>query len=296
MTKTVAFIGLGAMGSHSARLLVEAKYRVQGYDLRPESLSALAEAGGTPCKMLADAIAGTSYALLFVVNGKQAEQVLFGAGGITETAPPGLTIMSCVTMAPDEAEDLGKRCAERGCRFIDSPVSGGTAGASRGTLTIMAAGDPAAIADCRDIYETIGKRLLIVGSSPGQGAMVKTINQLLCGVHLAAAGEAMAMAKRAGLDLQAVWDVVNYSAAGSWMLNDRGPRMVAQSFDKPTSAVDIFVKDLGIVVDVARMMRFPTPLAATALQSFLGASGAGSARRDDAAVMLYYDGFVPGKT
>jgi len=136
---------------------------------------------------------------------------------------------------------------------------------------------------------------MVVGSAPGQGAMVKTINQLLCGVHLAAAGEAMAMAERAGLDLQAVWDVVNFSAAGSWMMNDRGPRMVAQSFDAPTSAVDIFVKDLGIVVDVARELRFPAPLAATALQSFLGASGAGNGRRDDAAVMLYYAGFSPAR-
>jgi 3-hydroxyisobutyrate dehydrogenase len=199
-------------------------------------------------------------------------------------------------MSPDEASALGKRCRERGWRFIDSPVSGGTVGAGSGTLTIMAAGEAQAIEDCRPIYETIGKRFMVVGSEPGQGAMVKTINQLLCGVHLAAAGEAMAMARRAGLDLQAVWDVVNFSAAGSWMLNDRGPRMVAQSFETPTSAVDIFVKDLGIVADVARSLRFPAPLAATALQSFLGSSGAGNGRKDDAAVMLYYEGFSPGAT
>jgi 3-hydroxyisobutyrate dehydrogenase-like beta-hydroxyacid dehydrogenase len=105
----------------------------------------------------------------------------------------------------------------------------------------------------------------------------------------------MALAERAGLDLQAVWDVVNYSADRSWMMNDRGPRMVAQSFDAPTSAVDIFVKDLGIVIDVARDLRFPAPLAATALQSFLGASGAGNGRRDDAVVILYYAGFSPAK-
>ncbi len=296
MKKTcIAFIGLGAMGSHSARRLAGAGYRVQGYDLRPEALAALAAAGGTPCASLAEALAGADSALFFVVNGAQAEAVLFAEDGIAGHAPPGFTIMSCVTMSPGEAASLGARCAERGLRFIDSPVSGGTAGASAGTLTIMAAGESAAIEDCRPIYETIGKRLMIVGQEPGQGAMVKTINQLLCGVHLAAAGEAMAMASRAGLDLQAVWNVVNYSAAGSWMMNDRGPRMVAQSFDAPTSAVDIFVKDLGIVVDVAREMHFPAPLAATALQSFLGASGAGNGRRDDAAVMLYYAGFAPAK-
>ncbi len=141
----------------------------------------------------------------------------------------------------------------------------------------------------------MGTRLMRVGTEAGQGSTVKAINQLLCGVHLAAAGEAMAMAKRAGLDLQAVWDVVNFSAAGSWMLNDRGPRMVTGAFDTAYSAVDIFVKDLGIVLDVARELRFPAPLAATALQSFLGSSGAGNGKRDDAAVMLYFEGFQPAK-
>jgi 3-hydroxyisobutyrate dehydrogenase len=294
--RTISFIGLGAMGSHSARLLAKAGFRVQGFDLNPVALNALLSDGGVACNSISEAVHGANQVLLFVVNGKQAEQVLFGSGGVSETTAPGMTIMSCVTMAPSEASRIGNLCREQGWRFIDSPVSGGTAGAARGALTIMAAGETAAIDDCRPIYETIGQRLMVVGSEPGQGAMVKTINQLLCGVHLAAAGEAMAMAERAGLDLQAVWDVVNYSAAGSLMMNDRGPRMVAKSFDAPTSAVDIFVKDLGIVVDVAREMHFPVPLAATALQSFLGSSGAGNGRRDDAAVMLYYAGFAPEKS
>ena len=294
MTKqTIAFIGLGAMGAHSARRLAQAGFRVRGFDIRAQALDALAQAGGEPCASAAEAMRGADCALLFVVNGSQAERVIFGAAGLAEAAPPGTTFISCVTMAPGEAAELGRRCSERGWTFLDSPVSGGMVGAERGTLTIMACGDRRAIDGCRAVYEAIGQRLMVVGTRAGDGAMVKTINQLLCGVHLAAAGEAMAMARRAGLDLQAVWDVVSKSAAGSWMLNDRGPRMVAGSFDAPTSAVDIFVKDLGIVVDVARGMRFPAPLAATALQSFLGASGAGHGRQDDAAVMRFYDGFAP---
>jgi 3-hydroxyisobutyrate dehydrogenase len=294
--QTIAFVGLGAMGAHSARRLAQAGHRVQGFDLRPEALQALAQVGGHPCASPAQSMQGARLAVLFVVNGKQAEQVIFGQQGLAEVAPAGATIISCVTMAPTEAADLGRRCDERGWTFLDSPVSGGTVGAERGTLTIMASGERQKIEDCRPIMEAMGQRLMIVGPRAGDGAMVKTINQLLCGVHLAAAGEAMAMAKRAGLDLQAVWDVVSKSAAGSWMLNDRGPRMVAGSFDTVTSAVDIFVKDLGIVADVARGMHFPAPLAATALQSFLGASGAGNGRRDDSAVMLFYEGFSPPKT
>ena len=291
--KSVGFIGLGAMGSASARRLVERGYRVQGFDVRKEALEELERAGGTACATAADAALDVRAVVLFVVNGKQAEEVLFGPAGIALGGDSALDVLSCVTMSPSEAAALGKRCAARGWGFIDSPVSGGVKGAAAGTLTVMAAGADETFARSRAIYDAMGSRVTHVGPHPGQGSMVKTINQLLCGVHLAAAGEAMALANRAGLDLQAVWDVVNFSAAGSWMLNDRGPRMIARSFDTPVSAVDIFVKDLGIVLDVAREMRFPAPLAATALQGFLGSSGAGNGKRDDSAVMLYFDGFLP---
>lgn len=292
----IAFVGLGAMGLHSARRLLQAGFEVRGFDLHPAPLQALAQAGGVACGSAVEAVQGASHALLFVVNGKQAEQVIFGPNGFAEgttLAAPPLTIISCVTMAPTEAAALGERCAARNWKFLDAPVSGGTVGAEQGTLTIMAAGEPEAIESCRPVFAAMSRRLMLVGERAGQGAMVKAINQLLCGVHLAAAGEAMAMAQRAGLDLQAVFDVVSQSAAGSWMLSDRGPRMVQGSFDAPTSAVDIFVKDLGIVQDIARELRFPAPLSASALQSFLGSSGAGNGQKDDAAVMQYYAGFQP---
>ena len=291
--KSVGFIGLGAMGSNSARRLVQQGYRVQGFDVRKEARDELGRAGGSACPTAADAARGVPAVVLFVVNGAQAEEVLFGPGGVAQAGTTALDVLSCVTMSPSDAAALGKRCAERGWGFVDSPVSGGVKGAAAGTLSIMAAGADDTFARCRAIYDAMGSRVTHVGLQPGQGSMVKTINQLLCGVHIAVAGEAMALADRAGLDLQAVWDVVNFSAAGSWMLNDRGPRMIARSFDTPVSAVDIFVKDLGIVLDVARDLHFPTPLAATALQSFLGASGAGNGKRDDSAVMLYFGGFQP---
>ncbi|OWY28787.1 NAD(P)-dependent oxidoreductase [Herbaspirillum robiniae] len=289
MTHTVSFVGLGAMGLNSARLLAAAPdIALRAFDLRAEALSALEAAGGTPCASAAQANQDAGYAVVFVVNGRQAEEVIFGAGGLHETARPGLVIISCVTMLPDEAAAIGRRCRERGWHFIDAPVSGGMVGAAAGTLTVMAAGERGVIDACRFIFDRICKRLMVVGDQAGQGSMVKAINQLLCGVHLAAAGEAMALAERAGLDKQAVLDVVGQSAAASWMLNDRGPRMAAGDFGSVTSAVDIFVKDLGIVNDVARAMRFPAPLSAAALQSFVGVAGVGMGKLDDSAVMLYY--------
>ncbi|TEA70480.1 NAD(P)-dependent oxidoreductase [Pollutimonas harenae] len=293
--QTIGFVGLGVMGRHVARRMVQDAFRVQAYDINPEPLEHLKEIGGIVCTSAAATAVNASHIVIFVVNGKQAEQVIFGPGGLHETAAAGLTIISCVTMLPSEARFIGERCREHGWSFIDAPVSGGEVGAKQGDLTVMASGDKAALDASHALLTQIGTRLKRVGNQPGQGALVKTINQLLCGVHLAAAGEAIAMAQRAGLEPQAVFDVVSQSAAGSWMLSNRGPRMVASAFDTSASAVDIFVKDLGIVMDVARELKFPASLAATALQSFLGASGAGLGLKDDSAVVQYYNGFQRNK-
>jgi 3-hydroxyisobutyrate dehydrogenase len=191
-------------------------------------------------------------------------------------------------MSASDARGLATRCAERGLVFVDAPVSGGVAGAAAGTLSIMAAGPADALEACAPVFAAMGGKVLNVGRQAGQGSTFKTINQLLCGVHLAAAGEAMAMAARAGLDAHQVFDLVSESAAASWMLRDRGPSMVARSYTPTRSAVDIFVKDLGLVVDLARELRFPATVSAAALQSFLGASGAGFGQQDDAAVTEFY--------
>ncbi len=289
MTKSIlGFVGLGAMGQNAARQLLLAGHRVQGFDLRPESLQIFASQGGevvtTPALAAAQAV-GT---VLFVVNAAQAEAVLFGADGLVGGAAPGHLVISCVTMSAADARRLALRCQEHGLVFVDAPVSGGVAGAEAGSLSIMASGPAAALDTCAPVFAAMGSRVLNVGTEAGQGSTFKTINQLLCGVHLAAAGEAMAMAARAGLDTQQVFDLVSESAAASWMLRDRGPAMVQRSYTPTRSAVDIFVKDLGLVVDLARDLRFPATVSAAALQSFLGASGAGFGKQDDAAVTEFY--------
>lgn len=289
MTKLIlGFVGLGAMGQNAARQLLLAGHRVQGFDLRTESLQSFAAQGGevaaSPAQVCAQAV-GT---VLFVVNAAQAEAVLFGKDGMAEAAVPGHLVISCVTMSAADARRLAARCREHGLVFVDAPVSGGVAGAEAGSLSIMAAGPAAALDACAPVFAAMGSRVLRVGEEAGQGSTFKTINQLLCGVHLAAAGEAMAMAARAGLDTQQVFDLVSESAAASWMLRDRGPAMVTRTYTPVRSAVDIFVKDLGLVLDLARELRFPAGISAAALQSFLGASGAGFGKRDDAAVTEFY--------
>lgn len=292
-TLTLGFIGLGAMGQNAARQLLLAGHRVQGFDLRAESLQVFAANGGTVATGLAQVCAQAMGTVLFVVNAAQAEAVLFGTEGLATCAAPGHLVISCVTMSAADARKLATRCAEYGLVFVDAPVSGGVAGAAAGTLSIMASGPSACIEACAPVFAAMGSKVLNVGPLAGQGSTFKTINQLLCGVHLAAAGEAMALAARAGLDGQQVFDLVSESAAASWMLRDRGPAMVQRHYTPVRSAVDIFVKDLGVVLDLARDLRFPATVSAAALQSFLGASGAGLGQQDDAAVTEFYRLGVP---
>jgi len=191
-------------------------------------------------------------------------------------------------MGASDARALALRCEEHGLVFIDAPVSGGTVGAESGNLSIMASGPTDTMVQCEPILSVMGGHVMNVGSEAGQGSTFKTINQMLCGVHLAVAGEAMALASKAGLDTQQVFDLVSQSAASSWMLNNRGPGMINRHYQPVNSAVDIFVKDLGVVQDLARELKFPATVSSAALQSFLGASGAGLGQVNDAAVTEFY--------
>ena len=285
---TLGFVGLGAMGQNAARRLLEAGHRVQGFDLSAHSLQAFASNGGQVVATPGAVSAGAAATVLFGVNAKQVELVLFGKDGLGAAAAPGHLVVSCVTMSASDARSLAVRCEALGLVFVDAPVSGGVVGAQAGTLSIMASGPAAALDACAPVLASMGTRVLRVGDEAGQGSTFKTINQLLCGVHLAAAGEALAMAARAGLDVQQVFDLVGQSAASSWMLRDRGAAMVQRSYQPTRSAVDIFVKDLGLVLDLARDLRFPASVSAAALQSFLGASGAGFGQQDDSAVTEFY--------
>jgi len=285
---TLGFIGLGAMGQAASARLLQAGHRVQGFDLRESSLQSFAGNGGHVAAKPADVCKQAVATVLFVVNAQQAESVLFGVDGLATTAAPGHLVICCVTMSATDARRLAGLCEQQELVYVDAPVSGGVAGAQAGTLSIMAAGSDAALDTCAPVFAAMGSRILRVGREAGQGAMFKTINQLLCGVHLAAAGEALAMAERAGLDGAQVLDLVSNSAASSWMLRDRGPAMVKRDYAPPRSAVDIFVKDLGLVMDLARELRFPASVSAAALQSFLGASGAGLGNADDSAVTEFY--------
>lgn len=283
----VAFIGLGAMGGPMAAALVEAGHEVRGFDFSDDSLARLEAAGGKRAPSAHEACEGADALVLMVVNASQAESVLVDQGGL-DALPEGALVLSSVTMPPEEAERIGTDVTMAGRHFLDAPVSGGAVGAQNAALTFMASGSDEAFAAARPLMEAMGKHVFECGDAPGPGSTMKMVHQLAAGCNLAVAAEVMSFGTHLGLDPQRVLDVLNVSAGGSWMIGNRGPRMMTDG-EEATSAVDIFVKDLGIVMDAARQNRFPVPVSAAALQVFLGASGAGFGSLDDSQATRFYE-------
>ena len=283
----IAFIGLGAMGSAMARVLVEKQFRVTGYDVRQAAVDELVAIGGHGAASAAEAARDATTLVLMVVNADQAEKVLFDDGALEATAANANVILMS-TCAPQRVVAIARKVEAAGCGFVDAPVSGGVVGAQAGQLTIMAAAKPDLYARERPVLEALGgPNLHHLGDTPGQGAAMKVVNQLLAGVHIAVAAEGLAFAEKAGIDPARALEILSGSAASSWMLKNRGPRMVEDD-GVVNSAVDIFVKDLDLVLGAGRAAKMGLPLAAAAHQQFIAASGLGHGGRDDSQVIRVY--------
>lgn len=284
----VGLVGLGVMGRGVAVNLVKSGFKLLGRDVNPESLKWLESIGGHVAQSPVAMASECAVIVSFVVNDAQTEDVLFGEKGLAAHMKPDSVFIACSTMPPKYVKDLAQRLAKLNIHLVDAPVSGGKNGALNGTLTVMMAGNPVICERVRPVLSSFGGNIFSLGSEPGQGSQMKVINQLLCGVHIAAAAEALAMAKRNGLPLDTSLEILKSGAASSWMLADRGPRMVTESFDDVASAVDIFVKDLGLVVDSARQCMFPASMAHAAFLQFVQASSHGHGKQDDSAVIRNY--------
>lgn len=289
MPSNVGVIGLGAMGSGVARSLLRAGFRTHACDVREEALTAFSAEGGVACATPAQLGAACDVVLTLVVNAAQTEGVLLGEQGAAATMRAGSVVIASATVAPEFAESLAARLAARNIGMIDAPVSGGAAKAASGQMTVMAAGAPEHFAKVEDVFNAIAQKVYRLGDAPGAGSRVKMINQLLAGVHIAAAAEAMALGIRAGADPGVLYDVICNSAGSSWMFQNRVPHILAGDYT-PLSAVNIFVKDLGIVLDTAKKSAFPLPLTAAAHQMFLAAAAAGRGGEDDSAVIKNFPG------
>ena len=276
-------IGLGSMGLGMAVSMAKREIDVAGFDVNAAAMAPLVAAGGRAATSAADALRDADVALIVVVNAAQAEAVLFGDGAAASAMKPGGVIVCSPTMAPDDARRLGEKTMAAGLLYLDAPISGGAAKAAQGQLTVMASGSPAAFARARPALDAIAAKVYELGDSAGVGASFKMVNQLLAGVHIAAACEAITFAAKLGLDLPKVYEVISASAGNSWMFENRVPHILDGDYS-PRSAVAIFTKDLGIVSDMGRREKFPLPVAATALQMFLMTAAAKMERDDDASV------------
>ncbi len=286
-TVRCAVIGLGSMGGGMATSLLRAGFAVAGYDVNPAARDRFAQEGVRICATPAEASVEADCVIAVVVNADQTEAVLFGEDGCAASMKPGAVFVSSATMAPERARALGARLEQTGRHYLDAPMSGGAARAAEGQLTMLASGSPAAFAAARPALEAMTATLYELGDEAGLGAAFKMVNQLLAGVHIAAACEAVAFAARQGLDLGRVYEVITKSAGNSWMFENRVPHVLDGDY-APRSAVDIFTKDLGIVLDMARAQRFPVPVAGAALQMFLMTASAGMGGDDDASVARLY--------
>ena len=292
MSRNVGVIGLGAMGLGVARSLLRAGFAVHACDVRAPVLEAFAAEGGIACASPAEMGGKCDVVVTLVVNAAQTETVLFGSEekpGAVASMKPGGVVIACATVAPAFAVELGKRVEAAGLQMIDAPVSGGAARAASGEMTLMTSGPAAAYAASEDVLAAMAGKVYRLGDAHGAGSKVKIINQLLAGVHIAAAAEAMALGLREGVDPDALYDVITHSAGNSWMFENRVPHILAGDYT-PLSAVDIFVKDLGLVLDTARTSKFPLPLSAAAHQMFMMASTAGHGGEDDSAVIKIFPG------
>ena len=287
--KAIGVIGLGAMGLGMARSLRRAGYTVHVCDVRAEAAEAFAAEGGVACAHPAELAAQCTVVVSVVVNAVQTESVLFGEHGAAAAMQPGSVFVMCSTVAPNWSIALERRLAELGLLYLDAPISGGAAKAASGEMTMMTAGRPEAYAAAGEALDAMAAKVYRLGDRAGNGSKVKIINQLLAGVHIAAAAEAMALGLREGVDAAALYEVITHSAGNSWMFENRMAHVLKGDYT-PLSAVDIFVKDLGLVLDTARATKFPLPLSATAHQMFMQASTAGFAREDDSAVIKIFPG------
>jgi L-threonate 2-dehydrogenase len=283
----VAVIGLGSMGFGIASSLRRAGFSVVAFDVAAARMERFAAEGGFCAASPAEAATDADAVVSVVVNAAQTEEILFGPNGAAESMPNEAVLISSATMEPEAAIRLAKRLEASGRHYLDAPISGGAQRAAEGALTILASGSTAAFAKAQPALNAMAAKLYELGDTPGTGAAFKMINQLLAGIHIVAACEAITFAAKQGLDIQRVYEVITASAGNSWMFENRMPHVLAGDYT-PHSAVDIFVKDLGIIQDMARSAKFPVPVAAAALQMFVMASAAGMGQEDDASVARLY--------
>lgn len=282
----VAVIGLGSMGYGMAQSVLRGGHRVWGSDINQDRVARFRSEGGEAeeLELVASEI---DVVAVVVLNAQQTETVLFGENGIVTRLRAGAVVLACATVPPAFARDMAKRCEQRGVHYLDAPISGGAAKAASGALSIMASGTPEAFDAAAAVLDAIAERVFELGHTAGAGSAMKAVNQLLAGVHIATMAEALTFGMTQGIQPETFVEVISKCAGTSWMLENRAPHIVEGDYT-PRSSINIWPKDLGIVLDIAKSADFDAPITATALDQFKAAAEMGLGWDDDAAVAKVY--------
>ncbi|SPF80243.1 L-threonate dehydrogenase [Pseudoprimorskyibacter insulae] len=285
-TIKTAVIGLGSMGYGMAQSLLRAGHSVWGVDIATARMDQFRAEGGQG-SALAEAAGDLDAVVVVVLNADQTEAVLFGEDGIVPHLRKGAAVMSSATVPPEFARRMEAQCAAAGVLYLDAPISGGAAKSAQGKLSVMASGTADAFAALKPVLDATAETVFELGDAAGAGSAMKAVNQLLAGVHIATMAEALTFGMTQGVEPAKFVDVISKCAGTSWMLENRAPHIVAGDYT-PHSSVNIWPKDLGIVLDIAKSAKFSAPITAAAMQQYLAAAGMGLGHEDDAAVAKVY--------
>jgi len=285
-SQKIAVIGLGSMGYGMAQSCVRAGHKTIGCDVMPAQEARFRAEGGS-VETLSDAVASLDAVVVVVLNAAQTEDILFGAHGVVPRLSKGAVVMACATVPPEFARDMAARCAAVGVHYLDAPISGGAAKAASGQLSVMAAGTADAFAAAQSVLDATAETVFTLGDSAGAGSAMKAVNQLLAGVHIATMAEALTFGVTQGVTPDKFIEVISKCAGSSWMLENRAPHIAAGDYT-PLSQVNIWPKDLGIVLDIAKDAGFDAPITSAALAQFIAAREMGLGGEDDAAVAKVY--------
>lgn len=282
----IAVIGLGSMGYGMAKSLLRAGFATLGADVNPAQVQSFQAEGGDVASL--DKVARDLDAVVVVVlNAAQTEAVLFGKNGIVPLLRPGSVVIACATVSPEFARSMAGLCDSFGVHYLDAPISGGSGKAAAGKLSVMASGTPEAFAVARPVLDAVAETVFELGDAAGAGSAMKAVNQLLAGVHIAVMAEALTFGMTQGVTPEKFVEVISKCAGTSWMLENRSPHIVAGDYT-PLSQINIWPKDLGIVLEIAKSAGFSAPITAAALQQYMVAVGMGLGREDDAAIAKVY--------
>ena len=284
MIKNISVIGLGSMGFGIAQSLIRSGYNVYGQDKNTVQYKKLIEEGGLDAEI---PFGDLDAVIIVVLNEAQTRDIIFGEEGIAEKLKKDTLVIVCTTVSPNFAKEMAAACENKELLYLDAPISGGSIKSSQGKLSYMVSGSKNALIAAKPILDSTSETVFEFGEVVGSGSAMKAVNQMLAGVHIAAMAEAITFGITQGIEPERFLEVISKCAGSSWMLENRAPHIIDGNYS-PKSSINIWPKDLGIVLDIAKSSNFSAPITSAALQQFIAASGSGLGHEDDAAVAKVY--------